>query len=179
MNYQAAPPRVNCRHYRFEARGPSRQLFLEIIPVAVGFGQRNPFDVTRPTIMSLIFTESFFESTTSAGSPPQASSNLTHQHLPSVATSEFKYFGSFLTFGLSSARKRLAIDSFAALSYASSRWTLVRKPEDGIRAPTRERLVVHELLEQLGIILQHSGHHARERLVVLDAGPLGRCRSCP
>ena len=32
-----------------------------------------------------------------------------------------------------------------------------------------EARVVHELLEQLGVVAHHGGHHAQQRLVVLDA----------
>src|SRR5689334_21413110 len=49
---------------------------------------------------------------------------------------------------------------------------LVRDSENRIRQPPPETLVVHELLEQLRVILQHGGHHARQCLVVLDAGVL-------
>src|SRR5882672_6586535 len=49
---------------------------------------------------------------------------------------------------------------------------LIGQSEHRIRQPPPERLVVHELFEQLGVVLEHRRHDARERLIVLDAGVL-------
>ena len=38
--------------------------------------------------------------------------------------------------------------------------------------PTAERLVVDELFIELGVVLEHGGHHALQRLVMLDLGVL-------
>ena len=49
---------------------------------------------------------------------------------------------------------------------------LVRKPKYRIGQPALETLVIHELFEQLGVVLHHRGHHTQQRLVVLNAGIL-------
>jgi len=49
---------------------------------------------------------------------------------------------------------------------------LVREPKHGVCHPTAEGLVVHELLEELGVVLEDGGHDSAEGLVVLDAGVL-------
>ena len=49
---------------------------------------------------------------------------------------------------------------------------MVGKPKDRVRQPPTEGLVVAELLEEFGVVLQHRGHHTRQGLVVLDSGIL-------
>lgn len=49
---------------------------------------------------------------------------------------------------------------------------VVGQTKDRIRHPPFEPLVVHELFEQLGVILHHCRHYAGQRLVVLNAGVL-------
>ncbi len=48
----------------------------------------------------------------------------------------------------------------------------ISEPKHGVGHPPFEPLVVRELLEQFRIVLEHCRHHARQRLVVLDAGVL-------
>ena len=49
---------------------------------------------------------------------------------------------------------------------------LIGHAEDRVCQPSAERLVVLELLKELGVVLEHRGDHSFERLVVLDAGVL-------
>ena len=44
--------------------------------------------------------------------------------------------------------------------------------ENRVGHPPLESLVVHELLEQLGVVLHQGGHEPEQRLAVLDAGVL-------
>ena len=44
--------------------------------------------------------------------------------------------------------------------------------EHGVGHPALEAVVVHELFEELVVVLHHRGHHAQQRLVVFDAGVL-------
>ena len=43
-------------------------------------------------------------------------------------------------------------------------------PEDGIRQPLLEPLVVCELLEKLHVVVEHGSHHAPQGFVMLDPG---------
>lgn len=51
----------------------------------------------------------------------------------------------------------------------SRRWLFVGQTEHGIRHPALEGLVVHELLEQLRVVVEYSRHHAAEGFVMLNA----------
>src|SRR5580765_8323508 len=70
---------------------------------------------------------------------------------------------------------------FALTNSACSRGGIrrVRDRKDRVCQPLLERGIVAELLEELGVVLQHGGHHARERLVVLDACVLLRLHPLP
>ena len=49
---------------------------------------------------------------------------------------------------------------------------IVGQPEYRIRHPSLEILIIRELLEEFGIILEQIRHHAPQSLVVLNAGVL-------
>jgi hypothetical protein len=57
-------------------------------------------------------------------------------------------------------------------SLGRSKSFLVRHSKDRVRQPAAERVVVLELFEELGVILEHRRDHPLEGLVVLDAGVL-------
>lgn len=49
------------------------------------------------------------------------------------------------------------------------RRVVARQPEHCVREPAPETIVVHELLEEFGVVLEYCRHHSTQRLVVLDA----------
>lgn len=49
-----------------------------------------------------------------------------------------------------------------------ARLVCVGQIEHGVSQPPREAVVVHELLEQFGVVLQYGRRHARQDLVVLN-----------
>jgi hypothetical protein len=49
---------------------------------------------------------------------------------------------------------------------------IVGQPKHRIGHPALEALVVHELLEQLGVVLDDGGHHPQQGLVVFNPGVL-------
>ena len=48
----------------------------------------------------------------------------------------------------------------------------IGQPEDVIRQPSPESLVVCELLEELHVVVEHGSHHAPQGFVMLDPGVL-------
>ena len=48
----------------------------------------------------------------------------------------------------------------------------IGQSEDDICHPPPERFVVHELLEELHVVVEHGSHHAPQRFVMFDSGVL-------
>ena len=69
--------------------------------------------------------------------------------------------------GVAPVGQTAAIDPF--LTASPSTGLLTGQGEHGLSHPTLEAVVVHELLEQFGIILDERRHDTRERLAVLNA----------
>ena len=69
--------------------------------------------------------------------------------------------------GVAPVGQTVAIDPF--LTASQSTGLLTGQGEHGLSHPTLEAVVVHELLEQFGIILDERRHDTSERLAVLNA----------
>jgi hypothetical protein len=61
---------------------------------------------------------------------------------------------------------------FSSGAQASRTGLVIGQAEDCVGHPPLERLVVHELFEELRVVLKHGRHDAHERFIVLDAGVL-------
>ena len=68
------------------------------------------------------------------------------------------------------ARSRKATRSSRSASSCTGRSPGLLAARAPVGHPALEALVVHELLEQLGVVLDHAGDSAGQDLVVLDAG---------
>ena len=67
--------------------------------------------------------------------------------------------------------RRLSIrlrDTFVKIIFAITPRPDVCESEHGIRQPYLEAFIIHELLEQFGVILHYERHHTHQSLVLLD-----------